>query len=223
MPRNRLSERKQPVSQSPRKRRQQPADQELLQLLMGQSVQPGAQPPRAAVQSGAQSQGLPPAGKKVATTAADPGALPGALPGDSPAALRAGWEASLLDPGASARPGEFDPVDPGASSYDEPGLPVTLGPGGTGREAEWPLEGELDSRERFQIWRETMGSPAERRAARAARVGEINMPGTTEGVPMLSGGQQIALQQNGYVDIGGRRYIQYGPDVVYLGPTPGMD
>ena len=193
-----------------------------------------------------QSQGLPVAAINAAARAADPGASvrpreldPGASvrPGEftgvgdiaaTQAAMRAADPGASvrpreLDPGASARPGEFDPVDPGASAYDEPGLPVTLGPGGTGREAEWPLEGELDSRERFQIWRETMGSPAERRAARAARVGEMNMPGTTEGVPMMSGGQQMDLQQSGYVDIDGRRYVQFGRDVVYLGPTPGMD
>ena len=212
MPRNRLSERKQPGAQPPRKRRQQPADQELLQLLMGQS------------------QGLPPAGKGVADVAAINAAARAADPGASVRPRELDPGASVrpreLDPGASARPGEFDPVDPGASAYDEPGLPVTLGPGGTGRETETEVYNPYstrDSRERFQIWRETMGSPAERRAARAARVGEMNMPGTTEGVPMMSGGQQMDLQQSGYVDIDGRRYVQFGRDVVYLGPTPGMD
>jgi len=82
--------------------------------------------------------------------------------------------------------------------WEQPGLPVTTGPGGTGREHE-------------------------RAAARAERAAEMDTPGSTEGVPMLSGGQQMALQQNGYVDIGGRRYVQMGRDVVYLGPTPGMD
>ena len=82
--------------------------------------------------------------------------------------------------------------------WERPGPPVTTGPGGTGREHE-------------------------RAAARAERAAEINRPGTTEGIPMMSSGQQIALQQNGYVDIGGRRYVQMGRDVVYLGPTPGMD